>query len=930
MAYRISKRLRRMFVVMAMVAMAFLVFSDCMPSAHVMAASGDYGSWIRGKDSGYEHGVGGGITAMPNGGGGISGNEIPDPDKDTNDSLSIRFSTEIVKAASKISKDMKEGSVDASVTGVIMAHLTTGNSFFVFDLTDANVYGIIGATIYAALRTLVLGFLFIYVLVRLIVTLYEGDIHGLASMKQILYSAILTMILLFIMPQIVDWVCTARDAIATFLYKRVVALSGGEGDAQAKMLGVTGLEVPYYNMWAQNRSIGNAIIYFMVTVIVPIVYIVSYFKIAIQQTMLFGMYPVFALLGVGDGSMNGKWAVHFFSNAFVPTLDMALIFIPALISKAMTDVGMDDGFLKALIIMACFLSVVPIRNQILSMLGNSFGVQPNIGGALAMGAAAIGGLVAMGKGVAGGIGAYRDSKGGESSLQKQESDASMAEMSSKSGVNDPVPSNAAEKERQEASDNNRDKDGNLRDIPSQREAESQGMSESAEAQNIMAGVGDGSNDETAENAMRAEENAEMANAMLQDRADMAYGAEAAAGAAVYESSTTPEAPSETSGSEAQGTLYETTGSESDVSIPESNQMVGDVDERVSNDVPGTSSEGKSGEHGAGAETVATRESVGIAAASYSQKMGGDAKAIESITASEKRAAIVTNASSKMDKASRSGSKYTDFNQSRLANLENMGTMQQRSASLEKTITTGNASIRTATDAINVNNQKIAQLKSKGVGEDDVRVSKLMAENDAHLRTVTTATDQVRAATNAKERVDMNLANCHQKEAQFAQVYGGSGMSSKSYTSADDFARDMQKAERHQDVANFKNYSSEHIRGYLTPEQRLQYERKENLSRVGRHIGTGIGAGAGAATAVAAYGLASVGGEQAQEQVARMYARPIIGAGGSVGGSLGGKVGGVTSNIRIGESQSVYGDMDDGISGGVDGTVPPKQSKAVGS
>lgn len=909
----VKVRKRRGVLVMAMIVMAFLVMTFCVPWTSVKAADGEgggYESWVRNKDSGYTHAPGGTVKPLPSGAvaHGVAGG-VPSAKDDTNDSFETRFSTWLVKLGSQISEEMKDGSIDASATGVVMAHLTTGNSFFVFDLTDTNIYGIIGATIYAALRTLVLAFLFIYVLIRLIITLYEGDIHGLASLKEVLYSALLTMILLFIMPQIVDWVCTARDAVATSLYTKILAISGGEGDAQAKMLNVQGLELVYYNMWAANRSTGNAIIYLMVTVIVPLVYIVSYFKIAIQQTMLFGMYPAFALLGFGDSSLNGKWAVHFFSNAFVPTLDMVLMFIPALVSMAMAEAGMEDGFLKALIIMACFVSIVPVRNQILSMLGNSFGVSPSIGGALALGAAAIGGLVAMGKGAAS-LGSTIASNGGggsDSSVQTKESDRSMEEMSRKADA--PVEGSARQKEAEQA-DKGIGPDGHVKDIPNRSDEQSS----TAEAQSIMNGDNDSSNSETKEVLSREEENAAQAAAMVNDKLDLGDGVQSEKELAVQSEKELAGADSGSRGAAItpdevapnEG-VYEAPAGVGEGSYPpEANPMQADVDRSIYNDVPGgevtkDDIQKRAMEKEAEASSAKSSGTEG----SSSGKMNGKTGTEEELS----RAAAVTKASNRMDKLSNSGSKYTDFNQRRLANLENMGAMQKQSATYERTIATSTATITNSNNAIQMNDRKIARLTAADPNKNAAEISRLQTENERHENAIKTASQTIQDTTVAKSKIDAGIVSSRAREEQFAKAFATTGMSvgTTAYSNADDFAKDLQHSQRKAEIASLKNYSGADVKGFLTPEQRKQYERKEAMTSVGSEIGRIAGMAAGMGAMGLAYGVMSVGGEDAQRQILSLHEKKMsrgfsevgdaVGTGvARAGGAIGAGVGKVASHL----------------------------------
>jgi|GEM_PF-4605355 len=792
-------------------------------------------SWIRNKDSGYTHAPGGTVKPLPSGAvvHGVAGG-VPSAKDDTNDSFETRFSTWLVKLGAGISEEMKDGAIDGSATGIVMAHLTTGNSFFVFDLTDTNIYGIIGATIYAALRTLVLAFLFIFVLCRLIMTLYEGDIHGLASLKEVLYSALLTMILMFIMPQIVDWVCTARDAVATSLYTKILAISGGEGDAQAKMLNVQGLELVYYNMWAANRSTGNAIIYLMVTVIVPLVYVVSYFKIAIQQTMLFGMYPAFALLGLGDSSLNGKWAVHFFSNAFVPTLDMVLMFIPALVSMAMAEAGMEDGFLKALIIMACFVSIVPVRNQIIAMLGNSFGVRPSIGGALALGAAAIGGIKALSGSVAAATQGGR-SNSSDSAAAKSETEPTMEEK--RKDLQDVPQADENAKKTKDPREF-----GKLDDIPSK---EDDGTRENYEGLMASNGIDDDSNgdplprevsgaiDEADHFNISAEDKKEIDDFFDNNR-DQRQDILLSPDEKSLERSETENSLFHTETPDQAPALYEAASSDVTDKVPESNPMDDKVVPEIATDIPSK------------AETIkaATVQPGDIKARASAYATGERTKPAE-----ESRAARVLS-SSKPEKL--------DENTKRLANLETMANLRHEDNILRDSISSYRAEIVTSSNVIQQNDKKIAALSGSSDPAVQRQIETLQASTEEHNNIISKANARMRQAQDVREAIQAQLSNTATVEDNYAG-------NNKPYSSPEGFAKAVETDKRKEEIRNLKDFSGVQSSGFLSDSDRIKYERQLDLGRAGRYA---IGAAGGLAATGAAMIALSVAGEEAMEQGSR--------------------------------------------------------------
>ena len=783
-----------------------------------------YGSWVRGKDSGP---IASGITPFSNGATSFEyGKDLPDPDEEKGDSWEVRLSTALVHMGLSVSKAMKSGDIDASVTGVIMSHLTngTGTSFFVFDLTDTNIYGIIAATIYAALRTLVLGFLFIFVLSKLIFTLYEGDIHGLADMKEVIYSAVLTMLLLFIMPQIVDWVCVARDSVAAFLYSRVVDLSGGATDADSAILGVQGLEVPYYNMWADNRSVMNAFIFLMVVVMVPLIYIFSYFKIAIQQVILFGLYPVFALLGYGDSSLNGKWAVHFFSNAFVPTLDMALMFIPALVSIKMSDAGLNDGFLKAVIIVACFVSVVPVRNQILAILGNGFGVRNSVAGAVALGAAAIGGLTAAGKAIS--AATHSISPKVEAAPEKSEADNNLeSHMAKLDSLDDKKEKND---EKLPRSSDQQTEPLKLDEVPEMNKSDKE------EAADILTGADNKQIPEVAEERAQAEQEAENANAMLTDKQDLTLSDDndTAEPVSFFVSTTDSEEdddkvyPDPVSSSPE---LYEP------AAAPEDNisDISDDLSERISNnvrsDIPESSERLQS--------SIVTPEDIRTRA-----EVAGTDKS----SPADKRAASVVKSSTRKD---------LDTNIKRLANLETFGNLRHAESELKSSINLEKNNMFAAQKTIDMNTAKLKELQSSSAPAAQREIEQLTKSNEINNKTIKNSAAIISAKTDEREAIHSQIEQC----ADIEQGFAGSG---KVYSTPESFVKDLERNAKLEQIEKYKSFNPVAERSYMTSQERLEAERKAALMKAG---GAALGAAGGLVATGAAMMALSVAGEDAMQE-----------------------------------------------------------------
>lgn len=346
-------------------------------------------SWVRGSTS-YENAESLNETTLgvldeeeAEAAGELNENDEPSPAEKLFASLFAGIGTGITKA-------LKGDTVDASTTGIIAGSITKGDGeyYFVFDLREGNLYGIIGATVYVALRAMVLLILFIFVSWDIVQTLITGKPEGFAALKQNIYQMIVSLIILYLMPNFVDWLCTARDSISILLFNSISDNSGATSGLSAV------IESTYLEAYEANPTFINAIIYLGICCI-PLTFLISYTRVAVTQTILFGTFPVFCVLGARDKKLISSWSNVVFTNIFVPTLDLSLILLPQLFIE---KIGFSNGVLKAIFVFVLFTSIVPIRNQILQLLGNGFGVEADrsligLGKRALSGAKELGGLL---------------------------------------------------------------------------------------------------------------------------------------------------------------------------------------------------------------------------------------------------------------------------------------------------------------------------------------------------------------------------------------------------------------------------------------------------------------------------------------------------------------------------------------------------------
>ena len=231
---------------------------------------------------------------------------------------------------------------------------STDVSYTTFELTDGNVYGVVGATVYAVLR----GFIYSGMLISYFIFLTKaqlGSPKAREELKSNTYTIIINFAMIYAIPQITDIILFAKDGL---LY------------AVANALGVNGTSIleTMNRMYTANPSFIGGVVY-TATAAASIFYAKDYISIALQQTILFGFYPGVALMGVHQKKMQKDWAAVYFSNMFIPVIDVVLFLIPYIIISAFGNNGTVPTAI-GIIIVCVIWSARAARIQLLRVFGN--------------------------------------------------------------------------------------------------------------------------------------------------------------------------------------------------------------------------------------------------------------------------------------------------------------------------------------------------------------------------------------------------------------------------------------------------------------------------------------------------------------------------------------------------------------------------------
>lgn len=809
-----------------------------------------------------------------------------------------------------IGTDIRKGfkgknNIDASITGIIMGNIVNGGkSYFVFELTDGNVWGTIGAIFYVAFRAIMLVMLFIAALWQVIVPLWKGDSRGGALVKNALITFILGILIITIMPLVVDWLTVVRDKFSVLIYKEVERIEGlwlpgkdlsFENPLTGTIRTVTvdkslgnSIETIYYERYLAQPSMANAILYLTICLL-PLSYMFNYIKIALIETVLFGLFPVFAFMGTMDkGESTKSWIVTFTTNLMIPCIDMALIFVPSLLLSKMIDEELDTNSLLILFILLISLfSVIPVRNKLLSLFGSKWGGIENgttLGGVLAGAAGAF-------------MGAALGAKNIIDDYKSKTDDAGA----SKDDLNE-----AKEREKLEGSDFtsdgiNKKSQENIESADSKSDGEDKADKGDITGGGAESGGSEGGN--KSEDMGDGEETREGGTPSGGDapEGEIVAGESGPGGESKPESETEQQSPSD----ENPGGPSESPLDKEDIPSGDNNTPSEEANEGMSDDEK--------------AATAATVAATGAAAAAASMAGHGDGeggasglsegehddkKLIDSLSVSaddfKKETAKDGSLASQINSNSYVSKKadHRDFNANRAANLQSMDNMNNAIQKIDKT----NSSMNMENARLNHENREYAKdiktaqkdlnalYDSKGISKDsegkyDKDEIAQLKKNDADFAEQVNALESTKK--NAAENIEKNKDKIEENkdamalnqadkqvlqsevsrrkdvESEFAKRYGATGRTDKTFGSASELADQLKQEERARNVVNFSNYKDKKFDGVLSDAQRIQLQRQAALREaVGKVAMKGVGVGVAHAAMAPVYGAMAASGDTA--------------------------------------------------------------------
>ena len=336
-----------------------------------------YGSWVRDSDefksSSYSDGSWYNSGEDPNGGTDSSTDTTDAVENYVPGTIEKTISGFLANAADLLNSFLAGGVIDLSISGIVMGKVINGKNFFVFDLTKGNIWGVAAASIYVALRSIAMYFIFISTLYQIVNAIFSNKRQGMEPYKQAISSGLISMFMLFIFPIIIDYVTVIRDGLQVVIYR--FFYSSAISDSSMLSTNTFSLATAYREAYDTTPSFVNALVYLSITVL-PIWWLFNYIKIALHNAILFGFTPVFVVNeSLNKGQIKNVFIIMI-TNIFIPAIDFTLILLPSILIDSMDITGNDvvSIFIKALITIIILMAIVPVRNMVLQLLGNSFGV----------------------------------------------------------------------------------------------------------------------------------------------------------------------------------------------------------------------------------------------------------------------------------------------------------------------------------------------------------------------------------------------------------------------------------------------------------------------------------------------------------------------------------------------------------------------------
>lgn len=323
--------------------MALVVFT---PALNLCAYASGYSSWIQNTDE-YEDFYSNAVTT-----------QTPSQAEQDDENFLIKLlGTFIHFIGADTANDLSTDKINLTIDGVVLGRLAQpgGVSYTSFDLSAGNVYGTVGATVYTVFRGFAYSGMFLVFLYLLARAMFGSTPKAREDLKQGIYALAINYALIYLMPQITDIVIFLRDNLLYFVMQHLsndVSILNAMDD-----------------LYKADKSLIKAIVY-TATVFASLFYIKDYVSIAIQETVLFGFFCLFTVLGTLKKKYLADWCATFFSNLLVPLIDVVCLMLPYTALKLL-DTGQERmSFGGACVVVMMIWSARATRKELLKLFGS--------------------------------------------------------------------------------------------------------------------------------------------------------------------------------------------------------------------------------------------------------------------------------------------------------------------------------------------------------------------------------------------------------------------------------------------------------------------------------------------------------------------------------------------------------------------------------
>lgn len=263
-------------------------------------------------------------------------------------------------SATGIRKMLVENGI--SFDGIVYGRVNIGgdiahaNNYFSFELEKDNVYGIMGASVYATMRDLLILAVMVGFIYYLMKASFSNSARTLQQVKSNIGFVILALCLLYAMPNLVDLVIHLRDVV-------LKGLADGFGTDFAVF---GSLEENYLEAAEDSKTFLTAAEYFGM-VIMSIYFAFVYISMACSMLIMFAFFPLVVVMSFRNRKLLDEWITFTIGVIITPLIDAVLMLVPLLGTKLMSDQS-------SLLTLILCLSIIPSRGVVKKMLGVSSSV----------------------------------------------------------------------------------------------------------------------------------------------------------------------------------------------------------------------------------------------------------------------------------------------------------------------------------------------------------------------------------------------------------------------------------------------------------------------------------------------------------------------------------------------------------------------------